>query len=75
MEQFSILEWYRHFLAVNQIKINEIKHLIGTILLFMAAGGIERNLFKYLNFKNTSSIVIYYLCIGIVGVIFFHKLA
>jgi hypothetical protein len=75
MEQFSFLEWYRHFLAVNQIRINEIKHLFGTILLFMCAGGIERHTFKYLNFKNTYSIILYYLCIGTIGVIFFHKLA
>ena len=74
MEYFDFLEWYRHFTAVNQIRLNTIKDLLGTIMIFMCAGGIERFISKRLNIKNDYYKVLYYLTIGMVGIIFFFKL-
>ena len=74
MEYFDFLEWYRHFTAVNQIRVNTIKHLLGTIMIFMCAGGLERFISTKLNLKNNYFILLYYLLIGILGTIFFFKL-
>ena len=74
MEYFDLLEWYRHFTAVNQIRLNTIKHLLGTIMMFMCAGGLERFISKKLKIKNDYYKVLYYLTIGMVGIIFFFKL-
>ena len=74
MEYFDFMEWYRHFTAVNQIRLNTIKHLLGTIMMFMCAGGLERFLSKKLNLKNDYFILLYYLLIGFTGIIFFFKL-
>ena len=74
MEYFDLLEWYRHFTAVNQIRLNTIKHLLGTILMFMCAGGIERFISQKLNIKNDYYKVLYYLTIGMIGIVFFFKL-
>jgi hypothetical protein len=74
MEYFDIIEWYRHFTAVNQIRLNTIKQILGTIMMFMCAGGLERFLSKKLNLKNDYLILLYYLTIGLTGIIFYFKL-
>jgi hypothetical protein len=74
MEYFDLLEWYRHFTAVNQIRLNTIKQLLGTIMMFMCAGGIERFISTKLNIKNDYYKVLYYLTIGMTGIIFYFKL-
>jgi len=74
MEYFDFLEWYRHFTAVNQIRLNTVKHLLGTIMIFMCAGGLERFISNKLNLKNDYFIMLYYLIIGLTGIIFFFKL-
>lgn len=74
LNTLDIREKVNHFVAINQVNVSEFKHLIGTILLFISAGGIHKILIKNADFKNVSNEVIYYITVATVGSAMYLKL-
>ncbi len=73
MNTLELRDKINHFLAVNQINIAEFKYLIGTILLFISVGGLHSMFLKVFELKKTSSKLIYYSIILILGATFYLK--
>lgn len=63
----DIREKVNHFIAINQVSFASIKHLIGTILLFISAGGLHKILIKNAEFKKGHVEAIYYSTVAIIG--------
>ena len=74
LNTLDIRERVNHFLAINQINISEFKHLVGTILLFISAGGLHKILIKNAEFNNVSNEAIYYITVATVGSAMYLKL-
>jgi hypothetical protein len=74
LNTLDIRERVNHFLAINQINISEFKHLVGTILLFISAGGLHKILIKNAEFNKVSNEAIYYITVATVGSAMYLKL-
>ena len=74
MNTLELRDKINHFFAVNQININEIKYLIGTIFLFVSVGGIHTMFMNYIKLKNNLLKIIYYLSLIIIGSILYLKM-
>ena len=73
MNTLELRDKINHFLAVNQINIAEFKYLIGTILLFISVGGLHSMIMKSIELKKTTSKIIYYSILLILGATFYLK--
>lgn len=60
MDTLKVREKINHFLAINQINVAEFKHLLGTVMLFISAGGLNKLFLTGTTISNTYYTELFY---------------
>ena len=67
-------EKINHFFAINQVNIAEFKYLLGTIMLFISAGGLNTLFLTGNTISKTYTELIYYTILIILGTFLYLKI-